>query len=750
MRRLPKLPFSVKFGLAISALAVGMTAISVSFLYGQIHDLLIRQAAGRLKDIGQTGSFLLTDDTTQASILRLKATAKAQSKPITTAMMTLPPGETINTLTAKDASALMASADFQQLVQILRRLGEASRAEMHPPQGTYAQPDLAQQVNPTTLSAYLMVDIPDDPSHQLIKFIADGLYEPRGEWPGNPIGNLYQIPDPFFAKAFKGTAQIAPKFYTDEFGTWLSAAVPIKNRQGQVIAVLGLDIDATREVSQITQLRWVCQGAVLVSLGLSGLVALGLAQWLGPPIEELRSGAERVRNYDYSTLVTVESPNELKLLAMAFNDMVQEIRNYAVSLERQNKALESQVAKRTQALTDTLQILNKTQAELLIENALLRESDQPPHYNYQVGGSLPLESPTYVVRQADRQLYQALRRKQYCYIFNARQMGKSSLRVQMMQRFQLEGTLCAAIDLSAIGNRQTTQEQWYSGFMYILAGSLHIKEKVDTLAWWRSHLLLSPVQRLGEFMTQVVLPMIDEDIVVFIDEVDSVKSLDFNADDFFIWLRTCFNQRADNPHYRRLTFVLLGVATPSQLIQDCQRTPFNIGKAIALSGFQLHEAHPLLQGFSNAVASPQTVLKQILEWTNGQPFLSQKICLLIKEHDISIPEGEEGEIIDELVRSHILKNWEAKDDPEHLKTIRDRILSPLTPTQPMLALYQQLLETNQVIADDSLPQIELRLSGLVTQKGHTQADTLVIANRIYAAVFNQDWVTHRLQQLQQP
>ncbi|MEO0459150.1 MAG: AAA-like domain-containing protein [Cyanobacteria bacterium P01_A01_bin.114] len=742
MRRLPKLSFAVKFGLAISALAVGMTTISVSFLYAQTYSLLVRQTAGRLKDVGQTGSFFLLDGSAQASIRRLKVASEAQSLPITTKMLATPPGETVMALPPEAAAELMASADFQYLVQIMRRIGEASRAELGEPQTAYAQPDLDQETNPITISTYLMVEIPESPDHQIVKFIADGLYEPQGDWPGNPIGNLYSIPDPFFAAAFEGQAQIASSFYTDDFGTWLTAVVPIRTPEGEVIAVLGLDFDATREVAQVRQLKWLCGVAVLVSLGLSAVVAVSLARWLGPPIAEMQAGAERVRNRDYSTFVSVKSPSELRLLAVAFNAMVQEIRTYAVSLEAQNKALEKRVEERTEELTQTLTVLKATQTELLIENALLRDSDQPSNYDYQVGGSLPLESLTYVVRQADRQLYQALRRGQYCYIFNARQMGKSSLRVQMARRMQIEGATCVAVDLSVIGNHQTTVEQWYTGLMYVLAGSLGLRKQVDVRTWWRDHKFLSPLQRLGEFVSQIILVQITGNIIVFIDEVDSVLSLEFEADDFFIWLRNCFNQRADNNNYRRLTFVLLGVATPSQLMQDPHRTPFNIGQAIELNRFQLHEAHPLLQGLSDKVARPQSILGEVLAWTGGQPFLSQKVCQLIRDMDEPIPEGEEQARIEQLVRSHLIDSWETKDDPEHLKTIRDRILSTSTPTKPMLEIYQQLLRSDPVLVDDSPAQTELRLSGLVIRQGRY----LGIANRLYAEVFNQAWVVNTLQQ----
>src|SRR5205085_1346607 len=121
-------------------------------------------------------------------------------------------------------------------------------------------------------------------------------------------------------------------------------------------------------------------------------------------------------------------------------------------------------------------------------------------------------------------------------------------------------------------------------------------------------------------------------VVVFVDEIDSVRTLPFSVDEFFAGIRECYNQRSECIKMERLSFCLLGVAAPTELIRDTRTTPFNIGRRIELHDFSLDEAASFAPALGRDGAIGMRLLRRILYWTGGHPYLTQRLCLSVAEN----------------------------------------------------------------------------------------------------------------------
>jgi hypothetical protein len=320
-------------------------------------------------------------------------------------------------------------------------------------------------------------------------------------------------------------------------------------------------------------------------------------------------------------------------------------------------------------------------------------------------------------------------------------MGKSSLWERVANKLGQEGFRCVTVDLTKLG-KPPSEELWYRLLFYELVKNFSLSISSTKREWWDSKQDVSPINRLDQFVEDVLLPETDEPIVICLDESDSVLSLNFTTDQFFAWIRSCYNQRSSKNIYNRLIFCILGVATVANFIRDSDRTPFNIGVAIPLLGFNLSEAGPLIEGLRNRVNEPSMVVEEILEWTGGQPFLTQKICKLIYDsRSITILTNNRVDVTD-FVQERIINNWQSQDEPEHLRSISNRLLGR-TNSKKMLQIYQQILDRGEVDDDSSLDLIYLVLTGLVVKYN----GKLKAYNKIYKRVFSPAWIREELEKI---
>jgi formylglycine-generating enzyme required for sulfatase activity len=352
---------------------------------------------------------------------------------------------------------------------------------------------------------------------------------------------------------------------------------------------------------------------------------------------------------------------------------------------------------------------------------------------FQTSGTLKADSPSYIERSADRELYDCVLAGGYAYVLTPRQMGKSSLMTRTAARLRTEGVHVAVLDLTGIGGdaRSMSADEWYFGLANKMLRELVISYPLT--AWWQEQVLLPPLNRLMNFFQDVVLNQLEGKIVVFVDEIDTTIKLPF-SDDFFAAIRACFNARANQAVFDRICFVLLGVASPADLIRDPTRTPFNIGRRIDLTDFDVNEARHLIHGLHENSANAERLLKRVLYWTGGHPYLTQKLCVL--SQNCAANEAPETRV-DSVVKAEFLGvGQRTKED--NLKLIDDRIAKVKEHQPELLKVYAKVRKGKPVQDQpQSTVHSTLKLSGLV--KADKQG-WLRVRNEIYKQVFDARWI----------
>jgi signal transduction histidine kinase len=140
--------------------------------------------------------------------------------------------------------------------------------------------------------------------------------------------------------------------------------------KGEVAGQLFLFVDLGDLYQQLRQLAFMCLSALAVSLLFAAILASWLQRLISGPILDLAEVAGRVSVLrDYSIRAPLHSKDELGVLAEKFNEMMEQVYERDIALERAQTELEDRVSSRTRELQDEIA------TRLLVEKDLLRAKE---------------------------------------------------------------------------------------------------------------------------------------------------------------------------------------------------------------------------------------------------------------------------------------------------------------------------------------------------------------------------------------
>lgn len=166
------------------------------------------------------------------------------------------------------------------------------------------------------------------------------------------VAEIYEDSSPLMLESFATLDHpiAEEEFYTDQWGTFLSAYAPFYTEDGRREGVIGIDIEASKVIAQ--------ERAVLILISITTLGAMFLAVLLGSyfgntfskPIISLSQTAQNIIEGNLNARAQIESTDEVGDLAKTFNLMTSQLQETLQGLEQRVQERTTEIENRNKEL----------------------------------------------------------------------------------------------------------------------------------------------------------------------------------------------------------------------------------------------------------------------------------------------------------------------------------------------------------------------------------------------------------------
>ncbi|HUU75509.1 MAG TPA: methyl-accepting chemotaxis protein [Methanoregulaceae archaeon] len=159
-------------------------------------------------------------------------------------------------------------------------------------------------------NAYIM-KVDDD---QRIEFVVDDF------WLGDPnqsalIGEVYDSPDKDEIFMALSVPTASRDIYTDKWGTFVSGYAPVRDSNGNTVAVLGIDVEASRLVASSKGFGNILIGTFLIFVIAGGIVVFLYSRSIAGNISRLTRDVQKIKDGERMVEIDTSGKDEIGELA---------------------------------------------------------------------------------------------------------------------------------------------------------------------------------------------------------------------------------------------------------------------------------------------------------------------------------------------------------------------------------------------------------------------------------------------------
>jgi hypothetical protein len=376
--------------------------------------------------------------------------------------------------------------------------------------------------------------------------------------------------------------------------------------------------------------------------------------------------------------------------------LLEEQKSYA-QIAEENKYSESYIKfsvapKLWQLLSQAMgEKVNKKNFQVLLEQHLVNQNNPQPtetttamptagltaeHYVLESPeGQVPVASGLYIERSTIEQTcYQEiLQPRAFIRIFAPRKMGKTSLIARILDYGSSQNYHTVRLSLHCAGTQVfASSDRFLRWFCTNVTKQLGLESRLND--YWEEEmgaLINSTIYFQGYILKEIFNP-----IVLALDGIDQLFQYPELAGDFFVLLRSWYEETKDTSVWQKLR-VVMAHSVEVYIPLPTNRSPFNVGLAIELPTFNQEQVQDLAQRHQLQLTKPE--LEQLMKLTGGFPYLIRLALYQSSRLNISIKTLLQDATTDRGIYQQHLQSllWKLQQHPELFDAFGQILTAPI-------------------------------------------------------------------------